>query len=178
MKPCPISARLSLTLIAAVSLTGFGACDSAHQSPLVGTWTYSGQVPAIVTVALTFKSDGTLVLIEDVAPPTRPAGVVADGCITTDTYFGKFKDTESGHANTLTWTFTDGTANAVSGCNTPSYNSAGTPMTVEALEAYRDQGLVPPETTNFTVTSTELILNPTVTNAVGLSARTTFTKAL
>jgi hypothetical protein len=146
-----------------------GACGGDDPGPLVGTWTYSGHVPAIVSITLTLRSDATFTFVEDVAPPTTPAGYKPDGCVTTHTYLGTYAGTVSGGASTLTWTFTGGTANAVSRCATASSNSAGTPMTADAIAGYRAQGLIPPSTEAYTVTPTTLVL------ALGLTSAT-FTK--
>ena len=145
--------------------------------PLVATWIFSGRVPALVAITLTFNSDKTLTFVEEVAPPTTPAGFVPDGCVTTDSFSATYAETVSGGVNTLTWTFKDGTANAVSGCNTASNASAGTPMTAAAIEDYRAQGLIPPTTETYAVTSTTLVLTPTVSSGAGLSTSTTFTKS-
>ena len=161
-----------------VGALAFSACGGDGGDPLAGTWTYSGHVPAIVNIRLTFNPDQTLTFVEDVAPPTTPAGYVSDGCVTTHTFFATYAETSSGDTNTLTWTFTGGTANAVSGCGTASSDSPGTPMTAEGIAAYTAEGLVPPTTETFTVTPTTLVLTPPAgaTQGTGLSSSTTFTK--
>jgi hypothetical protein len=155
------------------------ACGSNGQDPLVGTWTYSGNVPAIVTINLAFKSDKTFTFVEEVAPPTTPAGSVPNGCVVTQTFSAAYAETVSAGMSTLTWTFTGGMANVVAGCNDASNNSPGTPMTADAVASYTDQGLIPPTTVSYTVTSTTLVLASTGSPSagVGRSPGTTFTKS-
>ena len=160
-----------------------GTTGNDGRDPLLGTWTYSGHVPASVNITLTFNSDKTFIFAEDVAPANIPAGVVPTGCVTTDTYLGTYAETVSGGTNTITWTFTGGTANAVSRCDAAfvSYESAGTPMTPDAITSYRDEGLIPPPTDNYVVTSTTLVLtNPAYSGTIGIghSPGTTFTKVI
>ncbi|HEV3193228.1 MAG TPA: hypothetical protein VGY54_22120 [Polyangiaceae bacterium] len=151
----------------------------AVADPLVGTWTYSGNVPARVVITLTFNSDKTFAFVEQVAPAATPVPVDGgpEGCVTTHTFLGTYAETVSGGANTLTWTFAGGTANAVSGCNPASYDTAGTPMTADSITAYRAQGLIPPTPETYTVTSTTLVLTPPGNRGFGLGATTTFTRS-
>jgi hypothetical protein len=174
IKDVPVSHRstLALCFVALLSLNALGACGGEPPAPLVGTWTFAGSVPAIVKTTLTFHSDKTFVFMEDVAPPTTPAGSVSDGCIVTDTLSATYAEGVTGDVNTLTWKFTHGTANAVSGCNAASNDSPGTPMTSDAISDYIDEGLVPPMAVTYLLTSTTLALTP------GLGPNTTtFTKA-
>jgi hypothetical protein len=154
--------------------------DSGTTDPLVGTWTYSGNVPAQVNITLTFKADKTFTFVETVAPWGYPAGYVPNGCVTTDTYPGTYAESVPGGTNTLTWTFAGGTANAVSGCNDASMDSTGTPMTPDAITSYRNQGLIPPTTTTYSATSTTLVLTSPGNGTVGIGRNpgTTFTKVV
>jgi hypothetical protein len=78
----------------------------------------------------------------------------------------------------LTWTFTGGTRNVVSGCDDASLDSAGTPMTTDDITAYRDQGVIPPTDMIYSVTSTTLVLRSSVSGiGIGRSGGTTFTKS-
>jgi hypothetical protein len=157
---------------------GGTAAFDAGSDPLVGTWTSSRPALSVVDATVTFASDKTFTFVETVAPFSYPAGYVPNGCVTTDTYFGTYAESVSGGASTLTWAFAGGTANAVSGCNNASNDSTGTPMTADAIASYRDQGLIPPTTTTYAVTSTTLVLtSPANAYGVGRSPGTTFTKS-
>jgi hypothetical protein len=80
--------------------------------------------------------------------------------------------------NRLTWTFTDGTRNVVSGCNDASHDSPGSPMTADDLTSYEGQGMIFPASLSYTMTATTLVLSSSVTGGgVGRSAGTTFTKS-
>jgi hypothetical protein len=175
-------ANLSTLLAGLASVFLVGACGSGTgtgSAPLLGTWTYSGSVPAFVNVTLTFKSDNSFTFVEDVAPFSRPAGVDPNTCVTTDIYDGTHRETTSGGAGALTLNFAGGTANQVSGCSDSSWNSAGTPMTPDAIASYRAQGLIPPETVNYATTSTTLLLiTPNDgSGGIGRGAGTTFVKS-
>jgi hypothetical protein len=159
---------------------------SGNRDPLVGSWVFSGNVPDAITVTLTFGPDNSFTMVETVAPPGLPAGFTPTSCVTTDTYLGTFAEGVAGSTNTLDLTFTGGTANAIVDCDA---GGPGTPMTPDAVAAYRDQGLVPATGNNYTVTSTTLVLTPTSSNPPlsgscapspcdhGLATRvTTFTK--
>jgi hypothetical protein len=143
-------------------LYGVSACSSgsgsADRDPLVGSWTFSGSVPDLVTTTLTFNSDKTFTMLETVAPPTLPAGAAPSSCVTTDKYLGTYAEGVAGDMNTLALTFTGGTANAIVGCDA---GAPGTAMTPDSIAAYRDQGLVPATMNDYTVTSTTLVLRPT-----------------
>ena len=174
----------SVALLAGVlSACGGASSDPGNGAeatdPLVGTWTYSGRVPAFVAITLTMRADNSFTFVEEVAPYSLPAGYVPNGCVTTETYLGTYAATLAGAKSSVSWTFATGTANSVSGCNDPSGDSAGTAMTEEAIASYREQGLIPPSTVTYSVTSTALVLNPGVSSnkAVGLSASTTFAKS-
>ena len=143
---------------------------TAALDPLVGTWTFSGYVPAIVTITLTLKADKTFTLAETVAPLTTPVGYVANGCVTTHSLFGTYAEVISGSTNTLKWTFAGGTANAISGCDNMANNASGMPMTPADIAAYTAQGLLLPATETYSVTATTLVL----TESAGGSK--TFTK--
>ena len=129
--------------------------------PLVGTWTFSGHVPAIVTITLTFKADRSFTFSETVAPLITPVGYVPNGCITTHSLYGTYAAAASSGVNTLTWTFIGGTANAISGCNNPASDFSGTPMTPADITGYTAQGLIPPTTETFVATATTLVLTTT-----------------
>ncbi len=167
------------TGVLVVLLCGAFACggsDSGNRDPLVGSWTFSGSVPDIITVTLTFSPDKAFTMLETVSPPTLPAGVEPTSCVTTDTYLGMYAEGVAGGTNTVDLTFTGGTANAIVGCDA---GSAGTPMTSDAIAAYRNQGLVPATMNTYAVTSTTLVFTPTPSNPsiVGLATNpTTFTK--
>ena len=164
------------TLFAVAFLIG-GLCSVAScgsdDHELVGTWTFTGTGPAIVTLSLSFKPDKTCTFVEQVAPLTTPAGSQPNGCVATDTYACTYAESAAGSTNTLTWTFVGGTRNAVSGCNTPSNNYGGTPMTAADVAAYTDQGLIPHATVDFAVTSTTLTLTP----GIGFRSSTVFTRS-
>ncbi len=162
-------------LAAALAIaSSLGACSSTGSSygdssdPLVGTWTYSGRVPNIVNVTLTFKSDKSFAFVETVAPVTLPPGVMPGTCVTTHTYDGAYVATSSSAVNTLDWTFSGGTANQVTGCSDPSTNSSGTPMTSDAIASYRNQGMIPPATTTYDVTATTLLLTSPDVQHIGI----------
>jgi len=124
-----------------------------------------------VNITLTLNADKTFTCIEDVAPISVPAGYVPTGCVTTDTYLGTYSVTVSGSTNTLNWNFASGTANAISGCDAEfiAYESAGTPMTADAIISYRNQGLIPPPTDDYTVTSTTFVItNPAYSGSIGV----------
>ena len=156
-----------------------GACSGEDSDSLVGRWTFSGQVPAIVTVDLNFKADQTFTYVEQVAPPTLPAGSVPNGCVTSQNFSAAYDENVAGGVRWLTWTFTDGTANVVSGCNDSSHDSAGTPMTMEAIAAYIEQGIIFPTDLMYVVTPTTLVVSSNVSGGggIGRSAGTTFRKA-
>ena len=122
-------------------------------------------------MALTFNADKTFSIVEQVAPPTEPAGYVPDGCTTTDTYLGTYAETEAetdaGTASVLTLTFTSGTANIVSGCNDAASDSPGQPLTTATIAAETAEGLIPGTTETYTVThagmtdgGAELVISP------------------
>jgi hypothetical protein len=167
-----------VTLVGALVL---GACDGgsggASQASLVGGWTYSGHVPAIVTVALTFDRDQTFTFVEQVAPPTTPAGSGPSSCVTSHNFSAAYVQGVAGGVNTLAWTFTEGTRNVVSGCPDASQDSAGTPMTADDITAYEDEGVFPPTNLTYAVTATTLVLGSSVSGlGIGRSDGTTFTK--
>jgi hypothetical protein len=87
-------AGLIATLVGALTLGGCGGAESP--APLMGSWTYSGQVPAFVTVDLTFNPDQTFTFVEKVAPPTTPAGSTGNGCVTTHTFSAAYAETVAG----------------------------------------------------------------------------------
>ncbi len=130
---------------------------TATVDPLIGTWSYSGHVPAIVTITLTLQADKTFTFSETVAPPTHPAGWVPTTCVTTHSLYGTYALTAPGGTPTVTWTFAGGLANTVTGCEDPASDTPGTPMTPEAIVAYRAQGLFPPVTEAYAVTATSLV---------------------
>jgi hypothetical protein len=143
-----------------------GACGA--QDPLVGVWKFDGAVPARVNVTFTLNDDRTFDYVENVAPPSYPAGYVPNGCVTTDSYSGTYSE----GASALTLTFAGGTVNAVSGCNDPSTNSAGRPATEADITAFTTEGLILPGLERFSSTEATLTLTP------GLGNRTTtFAKA-
>ena len=154
------------------SPAGLGAPrGSTDPAPLVGTWTYSGRVPAVITIALTFNADGTFSALETVAPPTLPAGAVpSPGCQTTDTYAGTYVVLEADAKSTVTWTYDTGTVNAILGCDDPSVDRAGTAATPEGIAAFTAQNILPPAMEAFTQTPTTLVLTP------GFGTSTTFAK--
>jgi hypothetical protein len=175
---------LSVALLAAFALNGCrGESEGAQgvtQDPLLGTWTYSGHVPAIVEVALTFSADKTLKLVEQIAPASEPAGAMADGCVTTDTLTGTYVEGMSAaDIKTLSWTFSSGTANIhQTGCKVVAYNTAGTPMTADAVSSYIEQGTLPPMSLTYTANASTLVLSSKAGTGVGSSGGTTFTKSI
>lgn len=80
------------------------ACSGQAQDSLVGSWTFSGNVPAIVTINLTFKADQTFTFVEQVAPSTTPAGSVPNGCVTTQSFSAAYAQTVASDVRRLTWT--------------------------------------------------------------------------
>jgi hypothetical protein len=100
----------------------------------------------------------------------------ANGCVTLQTFSATYVETESNGTSTLTWTFTSGSSNVVSRCFDPATNREGTAMTSETLDSYIAQGMVPPRAVTYTVSSTSLVLNPSVRDKSGLSNRAVFTK--
>jgi len=174
--------RHALPLLALVAFTACGntsdGAPSVQRDPLLGTWKFSGHVPAIVDVSLTFDADKTLKLVEQVAPPTQPAGSTADGCVTTDTLTGTYVEGVSAAGlDTLTWTFTDGTANVQTGCTVPAYNGPGGPMTADGVSSYIEQGILPPMALTYSATLSTLVLTSKAGTGVGSSTGTTFTKS-
>ncbi len=177
--------RLSTAFVGAVALSACSGSDpgvtgdpapiAGNNIPatdqLIGTWTFSGQVPARVDVTLTFNADQTFTWVEQVAPSSQPAGFVSDGCLTTDTMSAAYAETLSVGMPRLIWTFTGGTTNAVSGCGTASNDSPGTAMTSADVDADIAEGLFPPTTDPYSVTSSTLVLS----NASGIAM--TFQKA-
>ena len=173
--------RVSATTL--ICLSALSACSSSEGSeplsdastynstrdndPLIGAWTYTGNVPARVTLVATINADGTFNFVEHVAPFSRPIGVPDNACVTTDTYAGTYA--ESG-TNTLTWTITSSTVNAISPC-TPN-DIAGTPVDLTAVDAFRAQGLIPAASVSYVVTADSLVLTP----GLGAAASTTFSK--
>ncbi len=133
---------------------------TAAQDPLVGTWTFSGHVPAIVTITFALKADWTFTLAETVAPPTWPAGYVPTSCVTTHSLFGTYAKSAPGGVNTLTLTISGGLANTVSGCEDATSDATGTPMTPEDVTGYTAQGLLLPAVETYTVNATTLVLTP------------------
>ena len=150
---------------------------AASRDPLVGTWTFSGQVPAHVMIAVTFSADKTFTFVENVAPATTPAGSrpSSGGCAVTLTISGTYVEAVLDGTSSLTWTMTSATANVITGCSDPASNHEGTPLADEGIDDYIGQGMVPPRTVKYSVDPTTLILNPTVPGN-NLSSRTTFQK--
>ncbi|HEY7374292.1 MAG TPA: hypothetical protein VIF57_19170 [Polyangia bacterium] len=174
MRNAAIPVGLIVTLVGTLAL---GGCDGGGgnegQASLVGGWTYSGRVPNMVTVALIFGPDQTFTFVEQVAPVTSPAGSGPSTCVTSHNFSAAYVQA----ANTLTWTFTQGTRNVVSGCGDASSDSAGTPMTADDITAYTNQGEFPPTNLTYSVTATTLVLTSSVSGVgVGRSDGTTFTK--
>jgi hypothetical protein len=145
---------------------------------LLGTWTYSGSVPDLVNVTLTFKADKTLAFVEQIAPASEPAGSMDDGCVTTDAFSATYVEIAVGDVHTLHWALTSGTTNVVTGCKAASYDSSGSPLTEDDLSSYITQGTVLPTTVTYTTTATTLRLTSTTGDGLGGSNGTTFTKAV
>lgn len=165
---CPL---VLISMFALVVVHG-GGCGSESQPRPIGTWTYSGNTPNIVTLALTFNADGTFGAVEQVAPLTRPAGLTpSPGCATTDSYSGRYDISSTSGTSTVTWTYDTGTVNAILGCDDPSIDSAGTAATPEAIAAYTAEHILPPATEAFAQTQTTLVLTP------GFGSSTTFTRS-
>lgn len=149
-----------------------GGCASNNPAPPIGTWTFSGAVPAFITIALTFGPDGTFSAVEQVAPPTTPAGAQpAAGCATTDRYSGIYDVSDVSAKRTLSWTYGTGTVNAVEGCDDGSLNAAGTAATADGVASFTAQNILPPATETYTETATTLVLTP------GFGTSTTFAKS-
>lgn len=143
--------------------------------PLVGTWTFRGQVPAYVTAKLTLGPEKVFTFTENVAPATTPIGYEPDGCIVTHSILGTYVQHVIDGVSALSWTFSSGVANVITGCRDPRHNDEGTRITAEDVDGYIGQGLVPPKTVTYSVTSTTLILNPAIVGT-NLSSRTVFNK--
>ncbi|SRR6266498_136704 len=155
-----------------------GGCGSSTASAVapVGTWTYSGHVPAVITIALTFNADGTFAAVEQVAPASTPAGAPpAPGCATTDTYAGTYDVSGADGQSTVTWSYDTGTVNAIEGCDDASLDMAGTAATPDAIVSYTEQNILPPATEVYTRTATTLVLTPGFGRSPGTS--TVFTKS-
>jgi hypothetical protein len=176
------SCSLGLVLVASAFCAAASASNTrqtigipAKADPLVGTWTWSGKAPGPTTLTITFNADKTFVFNEQVAPATRPVGVVLSGCVTTELYHGTYTRTGD---HQLTWAFTDGTANAVAGCHNPADDSAGTPMTPDDVTTHIEQGHLPPTTVRFDATASILLLTSPDKSTAGVArgAGTTFTK--
>lgn len=153
----------------ASGLSPAGSDDASVHNPLVGTWMYSGSVPDIITLTITLNADKTFKFSETVAPFTHPAGTAATSCVTTDTYVGTYSETGS---NTLRWTVTDATVNAVSRCDKASDDAAGRPLPLNEISGIRDQGLLPAERVTYAATAAALVITP----GLGPQPSTTFTK--
>jgi hypothetical protein len=159
-----------------------GGTTSIPASLLVGTWTYGGDVPDVITVRLTFNADKTFTFDETVAPRTTPAhpdaGDGAAGCVASDSYQGTYDTTNTAGVNTLAMNFTSCTANIVSGCTDASLNTPGQAEGQDGINAFRDQGLLPAPSEAYQVTATTLVLTPPKATGLGLNnSATTFTKA-
>jgi hypothetical protein len=149
--------------------------------PLVGTWKWSGRAGAFVDLTITFNEDKTLAFSEHVTPASFPAGTIPTmptTCVTTDLYAGTYAETSSQGGHALTWTFTNGTADAVTGCSDASSDSPGSPIPADAIDSLIGQGWIPPYTVSYSVTPTTLILSSSDTAHVGVGrgAGTTFAK--
>jgi hypothetical protein len=77
-----IAGALAVLFCGALACSGSG---SSNRDPLIGSWTFSGSVPDLVTVTLTLSPDKTFTMLEAVAPPTLPAGTKPTSCMTMDT---------------------------------------------------------------------------------------------
>jgi hypothetical protein len=144
------------------------------RDPLVGTWIFTGNVPARVTSALSINPDGTFTCVEQVAPATLPAGAGQIPCVTTLAFSAKYIETVIDGMDTLMWTFVSGTANAVTGCR--SNNSSGTPMTAEGVVSLIAQGIILPTRVAYSASSETLVFNPMATG--GGFNRTEFIKII
>jgi hypothetical protein len=164
--------RRNIFLAFAIGALGIGGCGSNNPAPPVGTWTFSGGVPAIITIALTFNPEGNFSAVEQVAPPTSPAGAgPAPGCATTDSYSGTYDVSDAGGKNTVTWTYGTGTVNAIEGCDDASLNTAGTTATPDGIASYTAQNILPPATEAYAETQTTLFFTP------GFGPSTSFVKS-
>jgi hypothetical protein len=142
---------------------------AGSHDPLVGTWTLtSGYGPNLAALTLTFGADKTCALVAITAPRTTPAHVnsgadaaVNSGadidCKVTQIVSGTYVEGTSDGTKSLTWAMSSGTANAIV-CGDPSQPLGGTPMTDATIDAYVDQGDLPPRTFKYEVDSTTLIL--------------------
>jgi len=185
----PAAAALALAACTVTSSSPDpGTTSSSEQSLLVGTWTYSGSVPDIVTVHVTFDADKTFTFVETILPSTTPAPTIDSdagnqagyvGCVVSDSYQGTYETTDSAGASTLTMTFANGTANTVTGCASASDDSKGVAMGQDAIDSYRDQGLIPARTESYDATPTTLVLTPPKAAATGgfSTSTKTLTKA-
>lgn len=159
----PASDDASSDSAADLSLADLPGDATASQDPLVGTWTFSGDVPDIVTITLTLNADKSFAFAETVAPLTLPAGTGPTTCVTTDYLHGSYAETAPGGVNTLTLTIAGGTDNAVSLCAAATMDSAGSPMTPADITAFTAQGLLLATTQTYTVNSNTLVLTDTTT---------------
>src|SRR5690348_15725464 len=80
-----VAARRAL----ATTLVFLASAGCGDPSP-VGTWKFSGNVPDFVDATLTFEASGQYELVEQIAPPTTPAGSSSSGCVTTFTTSGTY----------------------------------------------------------------------------------------
>jgi hypothetical protein len=167
-------ASFAALVTAALALGACGGKAEQVYEPglLVGTWTYSGSVPDIVTVHVTFDADKTFTFVETVAPWGYPAADADSssnagygGCVVSDSYAGTYDTTDSVGASTLTMNFVSVTANIVSGCASASDDSPGAPMGQDEIDGFRGQGLIPQPAETYEVTPTTLVLTPP--NAIG-----------
>lgn len=152
-----------------------GAAESID--PLVGSWTFSGRVPAVVFITLTFDADKTFGLDEQIAPGTWPAGYDGGpaGCVVSIRIAGTYDATASDEMRTLTWTPTSGVSNAVTGCRDSGNDREGAPIDGDSIDGYVAQGVLPPRSVQYTVSRASLTLNPGVAGG-DLSSETRFSR--
>jgi hypothetical protein len=137
---------------------GEGYGDPNDPDPLIGSWNYQGGAGISINATLTFRPDGTFVMVEMVAPTLYPIGLGPSTCHTTDLYLGTYEEDVDGGAAVLGLTFDGGMSNAIVGCGACR---PGTPMTADAVAANRAQGLVPATSNTYMASSTTLVLVPT-----------------
>jgi hypothetical protein len=110
-------------------------------------------------------------------PTPRPDAGIDHGCKVIDTISGTYLESTSGGVNSLTWTMSSGTSNAIVGCQDPAHNSGGTAITDGGIDADIHEGFLPPRTVTYSVTQATLVLNPAANKIGSLSGHTEFTRS-
>jgi hypothetical protein len=160
---------------------------TAAVDPLVGTWRWTGYSPGPTALSVTFNADNTFAFVEQVQPaslpagssPLPPPGFDPDSCVPVLFCNGTYEEMVSQGVHVLNWMFTDGAKDKISGCDDPSQDSRGAPLTDGEVASFIDQGHLPPTILTYDVSTNELRLGSAVTTSAGVGRGdgTTFTKA-